>query len=71
MNIIEATKQLTLGKKIRRKNWQTTYLKGKISPQLYYPDYENYATGYRGEHWTNWSCSTTEILADDWEVVGE
>lgn len=65
MNIIEATKQLALGKKIKRKNWNTTYLEGKIQPMICYPKYESYGDKRYG----SWSHSTNDILADDWEVV--
>ena len=61
MNIIEATKQLALGKKIRRKDWDDSYIRNDM--MLYTKCKTFYIPSERFEYYVD------DLLADDWEVV--
>ena len=66
MNIIEATKHLKEGKKIKRKYWVDIYI-------IYCPGLKGdliiWSSGKNPVEFDRFMFDTNDLLADDWEAV--
>lgn len=62
MNIIDAVRQVKVGKKIKRKDWNNTYLKTDL---LLYSGGKSFILS------DCFNFHMEDILADDWEVIDE
>ena len=62
MNILEATKHLKEGKKIKRKYWVDIYI-------IYCPGLKGDLISKNPVEFDRFMFNTNDLLADDWEAV--